>query len=109
MQAKLAYGVEQVTTPYMVFAADDDFLLHDALTESVEFLEANPDYGMCHGYGMMYLARATEVNYYRRDKKGPEDYSLRAGRRSGARFMEQFLPPFYAVSRTDAAAGLVQR
>ena len=27
MQAKLAYGVEQLTTPYMVLAADDDFIL----------------------------------------------------------------------------------
>ena len=29
--------MELVTTPYMVFAADDDFMLHDALTESVGF------------------------------------------------------------------------
>ncbi|MDQ3203858.1 MAG: TIGR00180 family glycosyltransferase, partial [Pseudomonadota bacterium] len=74
LQEKLTYGVSQVTTPFMVFAADDDFLLHRALTESVEFLEVNPDYGVCHGYGFMYLARATEVNYYRRDRKVHEDY-----------------------------------
>ncbi|MGY3256619.1 TIGR00180 family glycosyltransferase [Pseudomonas chlororaphis] len=101
LQDKLTYGVGQVTTPYMVFAADDDFLLHGALTESVEFLEANPDYGLCHGYGMMYLARAAEVNYYRRDCRVIEDYaSADAGERVMA-FMSHFLPPFYAVTRTD--------
>ncbi|MGE7959949.1 TIGR00180 family glycosyltransferase [Pseudomonas sp. NPDC089530] len=101
LQDKLTYGVGQVTTPYMVFAADDDFLLHGALTESVEFLEAHPDYGLCHGYGMMYLARAAEVNYYRRDCRVIEDYASEdAGERVKA-FMGHFLPPFYAVTRTD--------
>ena len=60
MRAKLDYGVQQVTTPYMVFAADDDFIVHDALDASVSFLEANPDYGMCHGYCLMYLALAEQ-------------------------------------------------
>lgn len=101
LQEKLTYGVNQVTTPYMVFAADDDFLLHRALTESVEFLEANPDYGLCHGYGMMYLARATEVNYYRRDLRVQEDHNSQQPEDRVMEFMGQFLPPFYAVTRTD--------
>ena len=101
LQEKLTYGVNQVTTPYMVFAADDDFLLHRALTESVEFLEANPDYGLCHGYGMMYLARATEVNYYRRDQRVQEDYNSQLPEGRVMEYMGQFLPPFYAVTRTD--------
>ncbi|MEG0656387.1 MAG: iron-containing alcohol dehydrogenase, partial [Mucinivorans sp.] len=47
----------------------------------IEFsgIEANPDYGMCHGYSMMYLAEATHVNYYRRDKKVCEDYAADSG------------------------------
>ncbi len=101
LQEKLTYGVNQVTTPYLVFAADDDFLLHGALTQSVEFLEANPDYGLCHGYGMMYLARATEVNYYRRDQRVQEDYNSPKPENRVMEFMGQFLPPFYAVTRTD--------
>ncbi|OYQ04336.1 glycosyl transferase family 2 [Pseudomonas mandelii] len=101
LQEKLAYGVNQVTTPYMVLAADDDFLLHDAVTESLEFLEDNVDYGMCHGYGIMYLSRATEVNYFRRDRKGPEDYCSDRAEDRLTQFMGHFLPPFYAVSRTE--------
>ena len=42
VRAKLAHGVEQVRTPYMVLAADDDFILHDALRRSVAFLDAEP-------------------------------------------------------------------
>ncbi|MNJ17339.1 N-acetylglucosaminyl-diphospho-decaprenol L-rhamnosyltransferase [compost metagenome] len=101
LQDKLVYGVAQVTTPYMAFAADDDFLLHDALTESVVFLETNPEYGLCHGYGMMYLARGTAVNYYRRDKRVCEDYSSDLAEERVVDFLGQFLPPFYAVTRTD--------
>lgn len=101
IQYKLAYGVKEVSTPYMVFASDDDFLIHDALKASVEFLYANPDYGLCHGYGMMYLARATEVNYYRRDKRVQEDYSSQHPEVRVMDFIGQFLPPFYAVTRTE--------
>lgn len=100
-QAKLKYGVERVRTPFMAFAADDDFLLHDALGQSVAFLEANPDYGMCHGYSMMYLAEATHVNYYRRDKKVCEDYAADSGAQRVLDYMGQFIPPFFAVTRTE--------
>ncbi|VVN09751.1 hypothetical protein PS662_03788 [Pseudomonas fluorescens] len=100
IQAKLAYGVEQVTTPYMVFAADDDFLLHGALAESVNFLEANPDYGLCHGYCLMYLTHATHVQYYRRDKKVQEDYNAESAQDRVIDYTSQYIPPFYAVHRT---------
>ena len=101
IQAKLVYGVEQVTTPYMVFASDDDFLLHGALTESVDFLEANPDYGLCHGYCLMYLTHANYVQYYRRDKKVQEDYNAEQGQDRVLDYMGQYIPPFYAVQRTS--------
>ncbi|MFW0758851.1 TIGR00180 family glycosyltransferase [Pseudomonas sp. H11T01] len=100
IRAKLNYGVQQVTTPYMVFAADDDFIVHDALDASVSFLEANPDYGMCHGYCLMYLALANSVSYYRRDKKVCEDYSSERAQDRVIDFMHQYIPPFYAVHRT---------
>src|SRR5471032_1331924 len=99
-QAKLAYGVEQVTTPYMVLAADDDFIVHEALFESVDFLEENRDYGMCHGYCLMYLTLGGSVSYYRRDKKVCEDYSSERPQDRVVDYMRQYLPPFYAVTRT---------
>ncbi|OCR24702.1 glycosyl transferase family 2 [Pseudomonas syringae] len=100
MQAKLDYGVQQITTPYMVFAADDDFIVHQALEQSVSFLEGNADYGMCHGYCLMYLARPSGVTYFRRDKKVCEDYGSDLAQDRILDFLSQYLPPFYAVHRT---------
>ncbi|MBK5355250.1 TIGR00180 family glycosyltransferase [Pseudomonas sp. TH41] len=101
LRAKLDYGVQQVTTPYMVFASDDDFIVHDALAASVSFLESNPDYGMCHGYCLMYLTLASSVSYYRRDKKVCEDYSSERAQDRVLDFMQQYIPPFYAVHRVE--------
>ncbi|MFK0314283.1 TIGR00180 family glycosyltransferase [Pseudomonas sp. NPDC090233] len=101
LQEKLTYGVNQVRTPFMTFAAVDDFLLHDGMTRSVEFLEQNPDYGVCHGYGMMYLGRGTQVDFYKRDNRVQEDYCAEQPEQRLIEFMGQFLPPFYAVTRTD--------
>ncbi|WP_085723370.1 TIGR00180 family glycosyltransferase [Pseudomonas sp. R37(2017)] len=101
VRAKLAFGVEQVTTPFMVFAADDDFHVHDALRAAVAFMQANPDYGLCHGYSMMYLSQANSVSYFRRDKKVCEDYCSEHAEERVLDYMHQYLPPFYAVQRTD--------
>lgn len=101
LQDKLTFGVTQVRTPLMTFAADDDFLLHEGMTRSVEFLEQNPDYGVCHGYGMMYLGRGTQVDFYKRDNRVQEDYCCEQPEQRLLEFMGQFLPPFYAVTRTD--------
>jgi glycosyltransferase domain-containing protein len=101
VRAKLAFGVEQVTTPFMVFAADDDFHVHDALRAAVNFMQANPDYGLCHGYSMMYLSQPNSVSYFRRDKKVCEDYSSENAETRVLDYMHQYLPPFYAVQRTD--------
>lgn len=101
LQDKLAYGVTQVKTPYMTFLAVDDFLLCDAMSRSVEFLEQHPDYGVCHGYGMMYLARGTQVDFLKRDNRVQEDYCSENPEQRLIEFMGQFLPPFYAVTRTD--------
>lgn len=99
-QAKLVHGVGLVRTPYMAFAADDDFLLFDGLNQSLDFLDANPDYGMCHGYCLNYLAEATQVNYYRRNKKVREDYADPRAEQRLLDYMGEFLPPFFAVTRT---------
>lgn len=101
LQDKLTYGVNAVRTPFMTFAAVDDFLLCDGMTQSVEFLEQNPDYGVCHGYGMMYLGRGTQVDFYKRDNRVQEDYCAERPEQRLIEFMGQFLPPFYAVTRTD--------
>ncbi|HCN44774.1 MAG TPA: glycosyl transferase family 2, partial [Pseudomonas sp.] len=100
-QAKIKHGLSLVKTPYVALVADDDFILPGAIGESLEFLEANPDYGMCQGYSMMYLAQAGHTNYYRRDKKiGQEDFASDDPRQRILDYLYAFIPPFYAVTRT---------
>ncbi|WP_311971097.1 TIGR00180 family glycosyltransferase [Pseudomonas baltica] len=100
LAAKLKYAVQQVETPFMVFAADDDFALHDGLASALTFLEQHPDYGLCHGYSLMYQAQADAVSYYRRDRKVQEDYAYDSGRARALAYMGQYLPTLYAVTRT---------
>ncbi|MFJ2537752.1 TIGR00180 family glycosyltransferase [Pseudomonas sp. NPDC087614] len=68
-------AIGHITTPYMAVTEVESFLLPAALTESLEFLEANADYGTCQGYSLAYEAHADRVDYYLRDRKGCEDYS----------------------------------
>lgn len=100
-QTKAAYGVSLVQTPFTVMASDDDFIVHTALTESVNFLQAHPDYSFCHGYCLMYKTEASSVVYLRRDKKVREDYDAVRAEDRVLSYMEQYLPPFYAVTRTS--------
>jgi len=100
-QAKITHGLGLVQTPYMALVADDDFVLPCAIVESLAFLDAHPDYGMCHGYNLMYLATGRHINYYRRDKKlDQEDFASDDPRQRVLDFLYAYIPPFYAVTRT---------
>lgn len=98
---KIKMGVGKVCSPYMALVADDDFMLHDALHEALQFLLLNPDYGLCHGYSLMYLAEAQKVHYFLRDKKVMEDYDGDVIDQRLLAFMANYIPPAYAVTRTD--------
>ncbi|MBB5189941.1 glycosyltransferase domain-containing protein [Silvimonas terrae] len=96
---KIRRGTDLVTTPYMAFVTDDDFTLQAGLEQSIDFLETNPEYGLCHGYSVMYLADGERVHYFLRDRKVVEDYAGNVADRIMS-FMDNYIPPFYAVSRT---------
>jgi glycosyltransferase domain-containing protein len=98
---KVKKGVSLVCTPYMAFVADDDFILHSALDECLRFLQYNTDYGLCHGYCLMYLAEAEKVHYFRREKIVKEDYCSESAGDRILDFMANYMPPYYAVTRTD--------
>ncbi|MDS9877152.1 TIGR00180 family glycosyltransferase [Pseudomonas protegens] len=100
-QGKLTYGVGLVDTPYLAIASDTDFLIADGISAALAFLDAHPDYAVCHGYGLMYSARVLETSYYLRDRKGPEDFAAANGRERIMSFMGHYLSPFNAVTRTD--------
>lgn len=46
---RFRFLIERCATPFVVIAADDDFLLADGLRESLAFMQQHPDYAACHG------------------------------------------------------------
>jgi hypothetical protein len=85
----------------MVLAADDDFILHDALTDSVSFLEANP--GLRHVPRLLPDVPDTFQQCAvlpSRQESGKAITSERAQDRV-LDYMGQYIPPFYAVQRTS--------
>jgi glycosyltransferase domain-containing protein len=107
---RLADGVRQVKTEYMVFCADDDFVLPASIAECLKFLGEHPTYsaamGRVHamGYSHRYFTRGIFVI-----DDLANDYHLNM-----KTFIERFMalrpyynlgcpPLFYAVRKTKVA------
>ncbi|RMS20056.1 Glycosyl transferase protein, partial [Pseudomonas coronafaciens pv. garcae] len=69
LSARIAEGLKQITTRFVVQAPVDSFLLPDALIAALSFLESNQTYGACQGYSLSYQAQVSQVDYFRRDRK----------------------------------------
>lgn len=50
---KLDDVFKKINTPYSLLCADDDFIIPNAISESIHFLEMNPDYASAQGYYIM--------------------------------------------------------
>jgi glycosyltransferase domain-containing protein len=46
--------MREITTPYVIFAAEDDFLIPSALAECESFLDQNKDYAVCQGFHLSF-------------------------------------------------------
>ncbi|RMQ13647.1 Glycosyl transferase, group 2 protein [Pseudomonas viridiflava] len=103
LSARIAEGLKQVSTPFVVYAQVDSFLLPDALTEAVSFLESNERYGACQGYSLGYQAYVDHVDYFRRDRKVHEDYASDQADERLLSFMGQSVSLLNAVTRTRLA------
>lgn len=99
--SRLRQAVNQVTTPCMVMADVDSFLFPDALSASLSFLEAHGDYGVCQGYSLNYETHADRVDYFRRDRKGCEDYNDQSARARVTEFVRHCPSLVNAVTRTE--------
>jgi glycosyltransferase domain-containing protein len=101
MYARVADSVKHVTTPFVVIADVDSFLLTHALTDSLLFLEQNEQYVACQGYSLTYRPDVNHIEYFRRDRKVVEDYSADDAYARVAGFMEQGVSLVNAVTRTS--------
>lgn len=98
---KLRQGLEFVTTPYLAMIDVDAFLLPEALDQSLEFLVAHDEYSACQGYALTFEAHASHVDYYRRDRKGVEDFADPTGQERLAAYAGHCPSLISAVVRTD--------
>lgn len=96
-----AHALGLVTTPFVTLADVNDFLMEDALAQSVSFLQDHPEYGFCHGYSLSYRAADNQVDYFRRDKKVPEAISAERSEDRIQQAMAAFISPLHAVTRTE--------
>lgn len=58
---KISNALNQVTTPYVILADDDDFWNVDGVRESVRFLEENMGYSTCRGRNFTFSQRAKNI------------------------------------------------
>lgn len=103
LSARVARGVEQVSTPFVVYADVSSFLLADGVSKALDFLQANDQYGSCQGYSFSYQAHVDHVDYLRRDRKVQERHDADSSDERLVGFMGQSISLLNAVTRTDLA------
>ena len=102
---KIVDSINYVDTKYCALCADDDFVTPNGISQSVDFLEKNPDFTIAHGYYISF--------YLKNDKRKKQHfywdpiYSYKSIIFSDAKYRltEHFsnysVPTFYAVHRAD--------
>lgn len=103
--------LDQVTTPYVVWSADDDFLVPRALQRAVTVLEARPDISAVHGEAVLFGLAPGQTS-------GPVLWTSRYRQeavedgRAAVRlitFMSAYFPTIYSVHRTETLRWCYQR
>jgi glycosyltransferase domain-containing protein len=57
-------SMAEVTTPYVIFAAEDDFLIPSSLAQCEEFLDRNGDYAVCQGFYLSFRKSGNVVRLF---------------------------------------------
>ena len=95
--------LNQVTTPYAVFAADDDFLVPNGLNDAVAFLECHSDYVGASGKAILFEVRSDDAHgpitstwLY---PQGSVEHATASQRLIA--HLKNYRPTIYAVHRTE--------
>lgn len=93
--------IDLVDTPYVVFTADDDFLVPNGLKSCATFLNSNKDYVAAHGLGVVFSLKQAGpygvvrgVNFYRQPLITAETASQRL-----LQHLTKYSVPLFAVHR----------
>ena len=102
---RLADALKHVDTHYCVFCADDDFVTPNGISQSVDFLDKNPDFAIAHGrYISFRLKKAggEEERFHWRPLYSHASITFSdAETRLRHHLSSYSIPTFYAVHRTD--------
>jgi glycosyltransferase domain-containing protein len=61
---KINLILPQLITKYVVYCADDDFIVPQAISQVVAFLDTNPDYSSAQGHYLSYSVKNNGINFY---------------------------------------------
>lgn len=99
---KVYYITGDIETPYVVFCADDDFIVPQGIAAAVEFLDANPGYVTAQGHYLTFEHKGRKVEFSPRYIRN-FDKDINANTMVGR--MDQFVTPYasllYSVCRSD--------
>lgn len=99
---KLKEVLPLISTPYVLYCADDDFTVPTAIARMAEFLDANPDYSTAQGHYLTFTPHKNGISFYPRyiryfDKRI-------SGSTSRERLLEEknmYASLLYSVTRTE--------
>lgn len=99
------HGLFQVQTPFIVWSADDDFLIGTALAESVSFLEQNNEYVTAQGKQLFFTRKYNQILFGKSFMvdKSIESPSVEERIINSIEGKDRFYAPktVYSVMRTD--------
>ncbi len=55
-----------ISTPYVVYCADDDFIVPAAIAQVTAFLDAHPDYSVAQGHYLTFVPHKGKIAFYPR-------------------------------------------
>ena len=99
---KVNFALQNVTSPYVMLMADDDFFSLNGIKKSVEFLEQNPLYSTAQGTYTRFTEIKNELVLFPiyevglKNELENEDKNIRL-----QKLMQHYYPLFYAVQRTE--------
>ncbi len=99
---KIQGVLPMIETDYVLYCADDDFAVPEAIGEIVAFLDMNPDYSVAQGHYLTFIPGKDSVLFYPRyirnfDSRVTADTSV-------GRLLQQhgiYAPLLYGVTRTE--------
>jgi glycosyltransferase domain-containing protein len=92
-----------VSTPYLAYVADDDFIVPESLKQCVRFLEDNADYSIAHGRGLVFnldregaYGKIVQAGPYRQPRIEADQASQRL-----LEYLNDYSVAIFSVQRSD--------